>query len=40
MRVIGLKGRARVQSDFQRDKLMEEFAYALKERFADAQNVL
>jgi glycosyltransferase involved in cell wall biosynthesis len=40
MRVIGLRGRARVESDFQRDKLMEEFAYALKERFADAQNVL
>jgi glycosyltransferase involved in cell wall biosynthesis len=39
MRVLGLKGRARVRSDFHRDKLMEEFAYELKERFADAPNV-
>jgi len=38
MCVLGLKGRARVQSDFHRDKLMEEFAYELKERFADAPN--
>jgi colanic acid biosynthesis glycosyl transferase WcaI len=33
MRVLGLRGRARVQSDFHRDKLMEELACALKTRF-------
>jgi glycosyltransferase involved in cell wall biosynthesis len=36
MRVLGLSGRARVQSDFHRDKLMEQLACAFKERFADA----
>jgi len=36
MRVLGLRGRTRVQTDFHRDKLMEELAYALKERFVSA----
>lgn len=36
MRLLGLNGRTRVQSDFHRDKLMEELAFAFKERFADA----
>ncbi len=39
MRILGLRGRARVQSDFHREKLMEGFACALKERFGDASNV-
>lgn len=39
MRVLGLRGRARVQSDFHRDKLMEELAYAFKEHFAGISNV-
>jgi colanic acid biosynthesis glycosyl transferase WcaI len=36
MRAFGLRGRLRVQSDFHRNKLMEELAFALKERFDDA----
>jgi glycosyltransferase involved in cell wall biosynthesis len=36
MRAFGLRGRSRVQSDFHRNKLMEELAFALKERFDDA----
>jgi colanic acid biosynthesis glycosyl transferase WcaI len=39
MRALGARGRARVRSDFNRGKLMEELAYALKERFADAPNM-
>jgi len=38
MRVLGGKGRSRVQSDFHRERLMEKLASALKERFADAPN--
>lgn len=36
MRVLGLRGQACVQKDFHRDKLMEELANALDERFAGA----
>ena len=36
MRVLGLRGKARVQSDFHRDKLMEELLRALEERFVDS----
>ena len=39
MRELGLRGRSRVQSDFHRNKLMEELASALKERFAEAPGV-
>jgi colanic acid biosynthesis glycosyl transferase WcaI len=33
MRILGSRGRDRVQSDFHRDKLMEELAHTLEERF-------
>jgi glycosyltransferase involved in cell wall biosynthesis len=36
MRNLGLRGRSSVQSDFHRDKLMEQFASALEERSTDA----
>ena len=39
MRVLGSRGKTRVQSDFHRDKLMEEFAHSLEERFAEESNV-
>jgi glycosyltransferase involved in cell wall biosynthesis len=39
MQALGFRGRSRVQSDFHRDKLMEELAYALKERFAEDPDV-
>ena len=35
MRVLGLRGKRRVRSEFHRDKLMGELLRALKERFAD-----
>jgi glycosyltransferase involved in cell wall biosynthesis len=34
MQALGSRGRSRVQSDFHREKLMEQLAYALNERFA------
>jgi glycosyltransferase involved in cell wall biosynthesis len=34
MRALGLKGRAFVEQNFRRDRLMEELAHTLKERFA------
>jgi colanic acid biosynthesis glycosyl transferase WcaI len=39
MRTLGLRGRSRVQTDFHREKLMEEFACALEEHFAGRPNV-
>jgi glycosyltransferase involved in cell wall biosynthesis len=36
MRVLGLRGKTRVQSEFHRDKLMQEFRRALEERFLDS----
>lgn len=39
MRVFGSRGRSFVRSNFHREKLMEEFANALEERFAGASDV-
>lgn len=38
MRTLGQRGRERVRSGVYRDKLMQEFARALEERFADERN--
>ena len=35
MRVLGGRGKSRVQSDFHQDKMMERLASALKKRIAD-----
>jgi|SRR5829696_1357301 len=39
MRLLGTRGRSCVRSNFHRDKLMEEFACALEERFAGPSDV-
>src|SRR5215211_1036519 len=39
MRMLGLRGRSRVQTDFHREKLMEKLACALEECFARGPNV-
>ena len=39
MQALGSKGRSRVLSDFHREKLMEQLAYALNERFAKVPGV-
>src|SRR5215212_2963935 len=39
MRVLGSRGRSCVRSNFHRDKLMDEFARALEERFDGASDV-
>jgi colanic acid biosynthesis glycosyl transferase WcaI len=39
MQALGSRGRSRVQSDFHREKLMEQLAYALNERFAKVPDV-
>ena len=39
MRILGLRGRSRVQTDFHREKLMEKLACALEQYFAGGPNV-